>query len=149
MNAIIKFLNYAATHPNAKLKYTASDMILWIDSDASYLSESKARSTCARTFFLSNNPANPSKAPQPQDPEATPNALVHVLCSIMHEIVSSAAEAELGGLFHNGNDGCPIRTCLEELGHPQLPTPIKTDNTTANGIGNDTIKQKRSKAMDM
>jgi hypothetical protein len=35
------------------------------------------------------------------------------------------------------------------LGHPQPPTPIKTDNTTANGITNDTIKQKRSKAMDM
>jgi hypothetical protein len=67
----------------------------------------------------------------------------------MHEIVSSAAEAELGGLFHNGKDGCPIHTCLEELGHPQPPTPIKTDNTTANGIANDTIKQKRSKAMDM
>jgi hypothetical protein len=67
----------------------------------------------------------------------------------MREIVSSAAEAELGGLFHNGKDGCPIRTCLEELGHPQPPTPIKTDNTTANGIANDTIKQKRSKAMDM
>jgi hypothetical protein len=60
MNAIVKFLNYAATHPNAELKYTASDMILWIDLDASYLSESKARSTCAGTFFLSDNPANPS-----------------------------------------------------------------------------------------
>jgi hypothetical protein len=80
MNAIIKFLNYTATHPNAKLKYTASDMILWIDSDASYLAESKARSTCAKTFFLSDNPANPSKAPQPQDPEATPNAPVHMSC---------------------------------------------------------------------
>jgi hypothetical protein len=149
MNAIVKFLNYAATHPNAELKCTASDMILWIDLDASYLSKSKACSTCAGTFFLSDNPTNPSKAPQPQDPEATPNAQVHVLCSIMCEIVSSAAEAELGGLFHNGKDGCPIRTCLEELGHPQPPKPIKTDNTTANGIANDTIKQKRSKAMDM
>jgi hypothetical protein len=149
MNAIIKFLNYAATHPNAELKYTASDMILWIDLDASYLSESKAHSTCAGTFFLSDNPTNPSKAPQPQDPEATPNAPVHVLCSIMREIVSSAAEAKLGRLFHNGKDGCPIHTCLEEFGHPQLPMPIKTDNTAANGIANDTIKQKQSKAMDM
>jgi hypothetical protein len=67
----------------------------------------------------------------------------------MREIVSSVAEAKLGGLFHNGKDGCPIHTCLEELGHPQLPMPIKTDNTTANGITNDTIKQKWSKAMDM
>ena len=32
-------LNYAATHLNAKIRYTASDMILHIHSDASYLSE--------------------------------------------------------------------------------------------------------------
>ena len=32
--------NYAATHPNSKIRYTASDMILYIHSDASYLSES-------------------------------------------------------------------------------------------------------------
>ena len=32
-------LNYAATHPNATIKYTASDMILHIHSDASCLSK--------------------------------------------------------------------------------------------------------------
>ena len=32
-------LNYAATHPNAKIRYTESDMILYIHSNASYLSE--------------------------------------------------------------------------------------------------------------
>lgn len=42
MTAIVKFLNYAVTHPDAELEYSASDMILWIDLDASYLSESKA-----------------------------------------------------------------------------------------------------------
>ena len=31
-------LNYADTHPNAKIRYTASDMILYIHSDALYLS---------------------------------------------------------------------------------------------------------------
>jgi hypothetical protein len=38
--------------------------------------------------------------------------------------------------------------CLEELGHLQPPTPPKTDNTTADGIANDTVKQKCFKAMD-
>ncbi len=142
MTAIVKFLNYAATHPDAELEYSASDMILWIDSDASYLPESKARSTYAGTFFLLDNPHDPSKPPQPQDPEPTCNAQVNVLCTIICEIVSSAAEAELGGLFYNGKDVCPIRRCLEELGHPQPPTPLKTDNTTAEGIANDTVKQK-------
>ena len=32
-------LNYATAHLNAKIRYTASNMILHIHSDASYLSE--------------------------------------------------------------------------------------------------------------
>jgi hypothetical protein len=35
------------------------------------------------------------------------------------------------------------------LGHKQPATPLRTDNSTAFGILNETIKQKRSKAMDM
>jgi hypothetical protein len=36
------------------------------------------------------------------------------------------------------------------MGHPQPATaPIATDNSTATGIANDTVKQKRSKAIDM
>jgi hypothetical protein len=112
-----------------------------------YQKQSNAQLMCAGYFFLLAH--DPSKPPQPKDPEATPDAPIHVLCSIMHEIVSSAAEAKLGRLFNNGKDGCPSHTCLEELGHPQLPTPLKTDNTTADGIANDTVKQKCSKAIDM
>jgi hypothetical protein len=56
MSAIVKFLNYAATHPDAELEYIASDMALWIDLDASYLCESQACSTCAGTFSLSDMP---------------------------------------------------------------------------------------------
>ena len=149
MKAIVKFLNYAATHPDAELLFKASDMVLWVDSDASYLSESKARSTCAGYHFLSDKPQDPTQPPQPHEPEPMHNAPVHVMCNIMKEVVSAASEAELGGLFHNGKEACPIRVCLEELGHPQPATPIKTDNTTADGIANDTVKQKRSKAIDM
>ena len=32
-------LNYSATHPNAAIQYTASDMVLYIHSNASYLSK--------------------------------------------------------------------------------------------------------------
>ena len=36
------------------------------------------------------------------------------------------------------------------MGHPQPgPTPIQTDNTVADGIANDTVKIKQTKAMDM
>jgi hypothetical protein len=63
--------------------------------------------------------------------------------------MASAAEAKVGGLFFNGQDAVPIRTTLEELNHPQPPTPIKTDNSTASGIANNTLKQRKSRAMDM
>ena len=42
-----------------------------------------------------------------------------------------------------------MRITLEELGYPQPPTPLQTDNSTASGIVNDTVKQRRSKAIDM
>ena len=35
------------------------------------------------------------------------------------------------------------------MGYPQPPTTILCDNTTAIGLANDSIKQKRSKAIDM
>jgi hypothetical protein len=41
---VIKLLNYCATHPEAKLRYHASNMVLNIHSDASYLSECEAKS---------------------------------------------------------------------------------------------------------
>jgi hypothetical protein len=67
----------------------------------------------------------------------------------MKPVLSSAAEAELGGLFFNMCDAVPIRTTLAEMGHPQPPTHIVVDNSTATGIANKTVKQRRSKAVDM
>jgi hypothetical protein len=42
-----------------------------------------------------------------------------------------------------------MRITLEELDHPQPATPIRTDNSTADGIMNKTVKKKQSKSMDM
>jgi hypothetical protein len=63
--------------------------------------------------------------------------------------MSSAAEAEIGAVFLNAKEGTVLRTTLEELGHPQPPTPLHTDNITSTGYNNGTIKQKRTRAMDM
>ena len=88
--------------------------------------------------------------PSPNAPPPPLNGPVHILCQIIGPVCSSAAEAEVGGLFLNGQDGSVIRNTLEEMGYPQAgPTPIQTDNSTAEGIANDTVKIKRSKAMDM
>jgi hypothetical protein len=45
-----QLLDYLATHPDAKIRFQESDMILHIHSDASYLSVSKARSRLGGLF---------------------------------------------------------------------------------------------------
>jgi hypothetical protein len=44
MDSPVHLLDYAASHPDAKVRYYKSNMILYVHSDASYLSEPKARS---------------------------------------------------------------------------------------------------------
>jgi hypothetical protein len=148
MEDITQLLNYCATHPSAIIRYKRSDMILHVESDASYLSERNARSRVAGYYYLSNS-TNNNTVFEDESYVAMPNGPVHVLCQIMREVLSSAAEAELAGLFHNAKETCPMQITLEELGHPQPPTPLQTDNSTACGIANDTVKQRRSKAIDM
>jgi hypothetical protein len=63
--------------------------------------------------------------------------------------MASTAEAEVGALFVNGQEATILQTTLEELSHPQPATPIKTDNSTADGISNNSIKQCQSRAIDM
>jgi len=63
--------------------------------------------------------------------------------------MASAAEAEVGALYTNAQEAIAIRQCLIELGHPQPPTPMKMNNSTAQGILTGTIKQKQTKAIDM
>ncbi|KAI2500610.1 Reverse transcriptase (RNA-dependent DNA polymerase) [Fragilaria crotonensis] len=149
MHALTQFLNYAASNPEATVRYVRSDMVLHVESDASYLSAPKSRSRAAGYHYLSSRPPDPTKPPPANATPPPGNGAINVLCQILKEVVSSAAEAELAALFHNGKEACPLRTCLEELGHPQPPTPIVTDNNTAAGIANDTMKQRRSKAIDM
>ena len=63
--------------------------------------------------------------------------------------MSSAAEAEIGGLFINSKTACHSRNMLNNLKHKQPPTPIQTDNETAEGFVHDNIKRNQSKSMDM
>jgi hypothetical protein len=69
--------------------------------------------------------------------------------SIIKNVVASTAESEVGACFQNEQTAAPLRGTLLKLGHKQPATPLRTDNSTAYGILNETIKQKRSKSMDM
>ena len=136
--AVDRFLQYAATYPDATTVIHPSDMVLRADSDASYLTESGSRSRAAGFWYLS------------QTPDDSPiNAAVDIVSTIIPTVVASAAEAEYVTLFINGQKGEPLRNTLYDLGYPQGPTPLQTDNECASGIANGTIQQRRSKAILM
>jgi hypothetical protein len=134
-----QMLDYLATHPDATIRYHASETILHIHSDASYLSVSNARSRLGGLFFLGNKSPEQDKL----------NGSILNVASGVKNVFASAAESEVGACFHNAQSGAPLRVTLTELGHTQPPMPLRTYNSTAYSIVNETIKQKRSKAMDM
>jgi hypothetical protein len=136
---MVHFLNYCATHPCATLRYSASDMILHIYSDALYLTEPEARSRAGGHHFLGNLPGKPSML----------NGPILNISKVIKGFMSSAAEAKIGALYLNAKEATIIRTTLIEMGQPQPATPMETNNPTASGIMNRTVKQVRSKAIDM
>jgi hypothetical protein len=77
------------------------------------------------------------------------NGAILIISKILKHIMSAAAETEIVAVFINAEEGADLRTTLEELGHKQPPTPMETDNTTATGYNNGTIKQKRTTSMYM
>jgi hypothetical protein len=132
------FLDFAASQEEAIITYKASDMVLAIHSDASYLSEPKARSQAGGHFFMSND------KPQPAN-----NGAVLNIAQIIKAVMSSAAEAEIGAMYINAKQAVPARKTLEEMGHPQPRTPMQTDNSAAHAVVTNNIAPKRTKAMDM
>ena len=120
MAKTLKLLDYVATHPGAILTYSASDMVLNVHSNALYLTEPKARSRAGGHFFLSDI-----------GKDTKDNRALLNIAQVIKNVMSSAAEAEIGALLINSRQAIPSRTTLEETAHAQPPTPIQTDNTTA------------------
>ena len=57
------FLDYAATYPNAIIRYHARKMVLHIESDAAYLVMLEARSVYAGHFYLGSWPRDKPNLP--------------------------------------------------------------------------------------
>jgi hypothetical protein len=140
---IVHFLNYCATHPEASILFSGSDMILYFYSDASFMSEPGARSRYGGYFFFGPKFDTPPK----HMPKA--NGPIHVECGIMRNVLASAMESEMGGLFKNCQKGAELRITAIEMGHDQPPTPVATDNSAAEAVLNGTAKQRKSRAVDM
>jgi hypothetical protein len=112
LQATIHFLNYAACNPKAEIKFRASDMILKTHSNAAYLVAPQTRSRTTGYHFLTNTT------------QTLHNDPILVLAKVIRNVMASAAEAEVIGLFMNAQETVPIRQCLLDLGHPQPPTPL-------------------------
>jgi hypothetical protein len=107
-------------------------------TDASYLSEAGGKSRVAGHFYLTN-----------QNKKNFNNRAVLTLSAIIKHVMSSTSKAELLALYYGCKMAAPLRTTLEELGHNQAkPTPITTDNITAQGITMGAMIAKASKSMD-
>jgi hypothetical protein len=114
-------------------------MILCGHNDASYLSETRARSRAGGILFLADESPHPT----------TINGAVDCSSVIIPSTVASAAEAEYGALFLLAQTAEGVRATLEDMGYSQPATYIYADNKCAVGIANGKMKQKRSKAFDM
>merc|ERR1712086_720537 len=131
-----QFLDYCATHPDATVRFMASDMILAIHSDASHLSEPGSTSRAAGHFYVTQ-----------KDDRDINNGTILTLSKIIKHVMGSAGESEVAALYYNCKSAIPLRTSLEEMGHEQPKTPAVTDNSTAAGLINNTMTPKRAKAL--
>lgn len=136
--AVNRLLAYLATYPDNQLVLTACDMILHTQSDASYLTRSGGRSVVGGYHFLGDH-----------DQPTRTNGAILAICTVIPVVVASAAEAEYAGVFINAQEAFHLRNILADLGYPQPPTTIFCDNACAVGLANDTVKEKRSKSIDM
>jgi len=141
MGRCLELLDYLATNSKAVIRFVASDMVMNIHLDASYLSETKARNRACGHLFMGWMPKNgePTRL----------NGAFYTNTTILRFIVASAAEAKLSALFHNCQDGIIFCQTLADMGHPQPKTPVHCDNATAVGIANNTVKRQRSRSMEM
>ena len=114
-----------ATQEEAVLTYNTSNMKLAVRSDASYLSEPKARSRVGGHFFLSGDTTTPGN-----------NGAVLNIAHIIKHVMSSATETELAALYIMTREAVYIRIILEKMCHKQSPTPLQTDNSMVDAVCN-------------
>jgi hypothetical protein len=81
---VIKLLNYCSTHPETKISYHASFMILHIHSDASYLSEKEAKSRAGGFFYMGSSTNTENKLT---------NGAILIISKVLKHVMFSAAEA--------------------------------------------------------
>ena len=113
-------------------------MILASQSDAAYLNITKACSRASAHIMLSEDV-----------PVPTYNGPIITIDQIIRNIMSSAAEAKLAGLFIFAKEMTPLRQALNEMVWPHPKPPIQCDNSTSVGGANQAIIPQKTKSTDM
>ena len=103
-----RLLDYDATYKNTFLRYHASNMILHVDSDTAYLVAPGTKSRIVRFFYFKQAPDGSLLQ--------NLNHPIHIKCKYLRHVVASAAETEVGGLFHNCQTSIPINNSLILMG---------------------------------
>ena len=88
-------------------------MVLYGHTNAAYLNVRKLCSRVGAHIMISEDVPVPSH-----------NGLVLTIDQIIKKVMSSAAEAELAGLFTTAKERIPLRQALIKMGWPQHETPI-------------------------
>jgi hypothetical protein len=133
-----ELMQYMATYPNAALVYHRSAMILNTHSDGG----GHGRGARVAGVHFCGDPYDPHGEP------SRINGALLIVCVLLKVVTAHVVETEYAALYYNGREAEQLRLTLEDLGHPQPPTPMVCDNTCATGIANKVVKQKRSKAID-
>jgi hypothetical protein len=136
MQQVEKLANYIARFPKGSVIYKTTEMILRAMYDSALRLHGKHKAGAILYHANKNDP-----------PESIGN-IIEVLCKLPPNVVASIAEGEYCSQFLTGQTAYWHRVILEQMGYPQPPTILYGDNTTAIGIANDSIKVKKSKAMD-
>lgn len=113
--ALCQLLDSCTTHPDVNIQYTASNIIMYICSDAFYQSQSKSCSHMGGHFLFSDCITNQTKPPTKQP---TPNAAVCTVSCILQNGMSSATENKFASSFYNAPKGVTLCTVLIEMNHP-------------------------------
>ena len=108
-------------------------MILFIDSDASYLTCPGSKSRTWGFFNLGNKD------------ETIVNGSILYLTTIIKNVMASAAKAEIAAPFLNARLAIPLQITPIEMVYDQPPAKMEIDNNTASGSAINTIKQNKTK----
>ncbi len=126
MARLQRMLGYVAAHPDARKKFRASDMLLRVLSDASFLSRPKADSVAGGLSYLGLTDGDDWV----NHPISCHSTRIPVVCC-------------RGGGVRWSVRRCPHRErgtqILANMGHPQPATPLFCDNEMAIGNTPDTI----------